>query len=130
MTMFEHRRQPLLPRPHFLKRVFRHVRIACAIIFGALGLGVCGYHGFEGLSWLDSLLNASMILTGMGPVNELRTTGGKLFASAYALFSGVVFLSAVAVLFAPVLHRFLHKFHLELEDEAEQAEEARRPRRR
>jgi hypothetical protein len=76
---------------------------------------VYGYHYFGELSWLDALLNASMILSGMGPVNELRTTAGKLFATFYALFSGVAFITIVGVLFAPVIHRFLHKFHLEFE---------------
>ena len=88
------------------------------IVSGALGLGVYGYHHFGGLSWLDALLNASMILSGMGPVNELRTTAAKLFASFYALFSGVAFITTAGVLFAPVIHRFFHKFHLEFESEA------------
>ena len=77
-----------------------------------------GYHFLEGLSWLDALLNASMILSGMGQVTTLQTTAGKLFASFYALFSGVAFLTTVGVLLAPVFHRFLHKFHLEFDSEA------------
>jgi hypothetical protein len=81
----------------------------------SLGLGICGYHFCAGLSWLDALLNAAMILSGMGPVNELDTVTAKLFASFYALFSGVVFITSVAVLLAPVFHRFLHQFHLEFE---------------
>ena len=116
--MFEHKHQPLLPRKQFHKRLAHHFCIASGAIVGALGLGVCGYHHFTELSWLDALLNASMILSGMGPVNELHTTAGKLFASFYALFSGVAFISTVGVLFAPVVHRFLHKFHLEFESEA------------
>ncbi len=80
-------------------------------------LGIIGYHSLEGLSWVDSTLNAAMILGGMGPVNELHTTGGKLFAAGYALSSGVVFLAAAGVLFAPVLHRLMHKFHLEIGSE-------------
>ena len=83
----------------------------------ALMIGVVGYHVFGGLGWLDSLLNASMILTGMGPVDHLGSDAGKWFASAYALFSGIVFLSSVGVLMAPLVHRFLHRFHLELEDD-------------
>jgi len=111
--MFEHHHEPLLPRPDFYRRFFRHVRIAAGVVLGALGLGVVGYHHCEGLSWLDSLLNASMILSGMGPVNELHSVAGKLFASFYALFSGIVFIGTVGVIFAPVVHRFLHKFHME-----------------
>jgi hypothetical protein len=81
----------------------------------ALGAGILGYHYTENLPWLDSLLNASMILGGMGPVNKLRTPGGKLFASFYALFSGLAFISIMAVLLAPFVHRFLHRFHLEVD---------------
>lgn len=76
-------------------------------------IGVTGYHAFAGLPWIDSLLNASMILTGMGPVDPMKSVGAKLFASAYALFSGLVFLSSAGILFSPIFHRFLHKFHLE-----------------
>jgi hypothetical protein len=78
-----------------------------------LFIGILGYHLTENLGWLDSLLNASMILGGMGPVDTLKTSGGKLFASFYALFSGVVFLITMSVVLAPILHRFLHKFHLD-----------------
>jgi hypothetical protein len=87
------------------------------LILGALGLGTFGYHYLEGLPWIDAELNASMILSGMGPVAELHTTAGKLFASFYALFSGVAFIAIAGVLLAPVYHRFLHQFHLEIEDE-------------
>ncbi len=111
--MYEHRSQPLLPRSAYLRRVRRHGLIAAAMVFGSLLLGVLGYHVFERLSWIDALVNASMILGGMGPVSELRTTAGKVFASFYALYSGIVFLVSVGVLFAPVIHRFLHRFHLE-----------------
>lgn len=89
---------------------------------GSLALGVLGYHALAGLSWLDALVNASMILTGMGPVNEMTTVGAKLFASFYALFSGVAFLTIVAVLLAPAVHRFLHRFHLDLAGEPEDGE--------
>ncbi len=95
--------------------MLRSLALALGIIGVSLGLGIFGYHFCAGLSWLDALLNASMILTGMGPVNELHTTWGKLFASFYALFSGVVFITSVAVMLAPMVHRFLHKFHFELE---------------
>jgi hypothetical protein len=88
-------------------------------MFGSLTLGTFGYHWIARLPWIDALLNAAMILTGMGPVNEMKTNSAKLFASAYALFSGVAFLSTMAVLVAPVVHRFLHKFHAETEGEDE-----------
>lgn len=116
---FEHHTEPLLPKRQFLIRLARHAFSAFGITCVALGIGVLGYHGFEGLTWVDSLVNASMILAGMGPVNTLQTTGGKLFASFYALFSGLVFLIIVGVLIVPVFHRFLHRFHLESEKEKE-----------
>ena len=117
--VFEHHSEPLLSHPAFLLRVAKHTGIACIVVCGALGIGVLGYHNLEGISWLDALLNASMILGGMGPVNELRTSAGKLFASFYALFSGLVFLVIIGILFAPVIHRLIHKFHLELESDEE-----------
>jgi hypothetical protein len=111
--MFEHRRQQLAPRPVFYRRLLRHSAIALGMIAGALGIGVLGYHATEGLGWLDALLNASMILSGMGPVQELKSAAGKWFASFYALFSGIAFISSVGMLVVPVLHRFLHRFHLD-----------------
>ena len=126
--MFEHRTKPLLPRKVFALRVLRSLALALGIIGFSLGLGILGYHSCAGLSWLDSLLNASMILTGMGPVSELHTVAGKLFASFYALFSGVVFITSVAVLLAPVVHRFLHKFHLEDDSPERDPKERRRGR--
>jgi hypothetical protein len=114
---FEHHREELLPRHKYLKRQLRFMGFAGLIIAGSLGVGVLGYHCFESLGWLDSLLNASMILGGMGPVDPVKTDAGKVFASFYALFSGVVFLVVVGVAFAPAFHRFLHKFHLEMEPE-------------
>ena len=123
--MFEHRSKPPVSRKVFVVRVFRSLALALGIIGVSLGLGVFGYHFCAELSWLDSLLNAAMILTGMGPVNELHTVAGKLFASFYALFSGVVFITAVALLLAPVVHRFLHKFHFE-QDEKESLDDDRK----
>ena len=114
--MYEHRSQPLLPKHLFIRRVARHVLSALGVIFGSLFIGIAGYHFTEGLSWLDSLLNASMILGGMGPVNELQTSGGKVFASFYSLFSGIVFLVTAGILLAPVVHRFLHRLHLDGEE--------------
>jgi hypothetical protein len=86
--------------------------VALVLIAGMLTIGVLGYHWLERLSWLDALLNASMILGGMGPVNELRTDAGKLFASGYALLSGLMILAAAGVVATPVVHRFLHWFHM------------------
>ena len=114
--MFEHRHQPLLPKHLFLRRVLRHFGFAVVILIFSLGVGILGYHFCEGLSWLDALLNASMILSGMGPVNPIQHIAGKWFVSFYALFSGVAFITTVGVLSAPVVHRFLHKFHLEMRD--------------
>lgn len=79
----------------------------------ALGIGIFGYHWFEGMPWIDATLNASMILGGMGPVSPLNTAGGKLFASAYALFSGVIFIGIMGLILAPFIHRVLHRFHIE-----------------
>ncbi len=115
--MFEHRREPLLPRAEFLARLARSFGVATVFMLGSLAVGTFGYHWIGNLPWIDSVLNAAMILTGMGPVNEMKTYAAKLFAAAYALFSGVAFLTIMAVLLAPVVHRFLHKFHLEAEDE-------------
>jgi len=113
---FEHHRQPLASRRIFMRRVGRYLALSASIIAGSLAIGILGYHFTEGLPWLDSLLNASMILGGMGPVDPVRTTAGKWFASFYALFSGMVLLVAVGVIIAPVFHRFLHRFHLEIGD--------------
>ncbi|MGH7799199.1 MAG: hypothetical protein ACREOW_01045 [Thermodesulfobacteriota bacterium] len=112
--MFEHHKEPLLPRSAFIARVILNICIALGLVLLSLAIGAFGYHKTEGLSWLDAILNAAMILTGMGPVNEMHTNAGKLFATFYALYSGVAFLTMAAVLFALVIHRFLHKFHLNL----------------
>jgi hypothetical protein len=117
--MYEHHHQPLISRSAFLRRQLKHAAIAFLIVLGSLAIGIVGYHFLESLSWVDATLNAAMILGGMGPVNEMRTDAGKLFASAYALYSGIVFLVVAGVLFAPIYHRFLHRFHLESEDKEE-----------
>lgn len=119
--MFERKTEALLPLPSFVRRVIYSLLLAFCIVSVALAIGVLGYHSYAGLSWLDSILNASMILTGMGPVAIMSTTAAKLFASAYALFSGVVFLSAVALVLSPIFHRILHKFHLDESDEDKDA---------
>ncbi len=114
--MFEHRKDKLLPRSAFIARLMWSTGIALGLVVISLAMGTFGYHETLSLPWVDAVLNAAMILTGMGPVNQINTTSGKLFATFYALYSGVAFLSTAAVLFAPLVHRFLHKFHLELED--------------
>lgn len=111
--MFERRHQPLISRQAFLRREVNFTLLAISIILGSLLAGMLGYRILEGMSWLDALLNAAMILGGMGPVNTLSTVGGKVFASLYALYSGVVFLVVAGILFAPFFHRILHHFHLE-----------------
>jgi hypothetical protein len=111
--MYERRTQPLLPRRVFYARLARSAVIGSTIILASLCIGMAGYHYLENLSWLDAFTNASMILSGMGPLAPIQTTGGKLFAGCYALFSGIAFISGIGVVFAPIFHRFLHKFHLE-----------------
>ena len=111
--MYEHHSKPLLPKEKYYRRLFRNFFWGGVIVFISLFIGILGYHFTGNLGWIDSLLNASMILTGMGPVDAMTTTAGKLFASFYALFSGVVFLTTIAFVLAPVAHRFLHKFHLQ-----------------
>jgi uncharacterized membrane protein len=112
----EPRRVPrarLAPRRVFVLRMLRSFGVMCLLIALSLGFGAVGYHELAGLSWLDATLNASMILTGMGPVDPLTTPAAKVFGIVYSLFSGVAFLTMVAVLLAPALHRLLHRFHLE-----------------
>jgi len=96
-------------------RMVRHVALAFLFILVSLVIGMCGYRYFEGMSWVDSYLNAAMILGGMGPIGELHTVNGKLFAGSYALYSGLMAIVIVGVMAAPILHRFLHRFHLESE---------------
>jgi hypothetical protein len=115
--MYENRKDKLLAPREFCMRVLRHGGYVMIAVVGALGIGIVGYHTTVGLPWLDSLLNASMILGGMGPVDPITTKAGKLFASFYALFSGVFFIGASGVLLAPFLHRIVHRFHLEKKGE-------------
>ncbi len=110
---YEHRTQSLASRRKFIRRLLWHILAALLIILVALGIGVLGYHQTEGLSWIDALLNSSMILGGMGPVAELQTISGKLFASFYALFAGMIFLVVIGLMLAPIAHRMLHWLHLE-----------------
>lgn len=111
--MYEHHRTPLISQKHFFMRMARHIIIAIVLTICALGIGVLGYHFFEAMSWIDALLNASMILGGMGPVDHVNTDAGKLFASAYALFSGLFFIAIAGIVLAPVTHRLLHSLHVD-----------------
>jgi hypothetical protein len=110
--MYEHRSAPVLPWKKFLIRLAISAAISLGLVGGSLGIGMLGYHAFEHMSWLDAYANASMILSGMGPLASPQTRAGKLFAGSYALFSGLVFVSALGIILAPLLHRFLHKFHM------------------
>jgi hypothetical protein len=111
--MYEHRTDKLLNSHEFAKRVLRHLAIAMLAIGTALAIGIAGYHHFARLHWIDALLDASMILGGMGPVNSLTTNGAKLFASGYALFSGLIFIGIAGVLVLPFFHRLLHTLHVD-----------------
>lgn len=109
--MFEHRHDPLLARSAFLLRLARSASLAGTVVATALALGMLGYHFIVGLPWIDSFLNAAMILSGMGPVDAIRTSPGKIFAGSYALLSGLVVLTTAAMLLGPIVHRMLHRFH-------------------
>jgi hypothetical protein len=111
--MYESRQQKPIPRRHFVRRLVRHSVASSTLITISLFLGMAGYHAFEDLPWRDAFLNAAMLLGGMGPVDAPRTDGGKIFAGLYALYAGLVFLVAVAVILAPAFHRMLHVFHWE-----------------
>ena len=112
LVKLESRHQPIASRPRFLRRVALYTLVALGFLTLSLLLGVLGYHSIAGLPWMDALLEASMILTGMGPVAPMTTDGAKLFASVYAIFSGVAFLTTASLLLAPVVHRLLHKLHV------------------
>lgn len=114
--MFEHKNQKIASVTIFIKRLAGYTAVAILLISASLSVGICGYHWLAGLSWIDSLLNASMILGGMGPVNSLGTTTAKIFASLYALFSGLVFIAVMGIIFSPIIHRILHKFHVDEKD--------------
>jgi hypothetical protein len=114
--MFEDNTQPVLPAKHWHLRVAYSALVASAIVALSLGLGTLGYRIFGHLGWIDALLNAAMILTGMGPVDRMETDPGKLFATFYAIFSGVAFLGTTGILVAPWAHRLLHRFHADLDD--------------
>jgi hypothetical protein len=117
--MFEHHREPLLPRQQFIRRVGRYAAAAALSVGLSWLIGILGYRFIEGMTWIDAVLNAAMILGGMGPVDSLHTNAGKLFAAFYALFSGIVFLVSVGVLIAPIFHRLLHQFHIAADQDDE-----------
>lgn len=111
--MYERKTEKLLPWPQFARRMALSALVAFAIVASGLVIGILGYRYIAHLEWIDALLNASMILTGMGPIAPMIDNAAKLFASAYALFSGVVFLSGMGIVLSPLFHRILHRFHLE-----------------
>ena len=113
--MYERQKQPLLSRARFTNRVIRHFTLALLVLAIGLGIGVLRYHWLGELNWIDSLLNASMILGGMGPVDTLHSSAAKMFASCCALFSGLAFIEIASVIIAPFAHRILHRFNLDKE---------------
>src|SRR5690348_9781496 len=123
--MFEHRKSKLLPRRSFYVRLACSVAVGLVVIAISLGIGMLGYHHFENFSWVDSFVNAAMILSGMGPLTPLATNGGKVFAGCYALFSGIMFITSAGLMLAPVAHRLLHKFHLESEARDKEAKNSK-----
>ena len=114
--MYESRKQPILPSRRFARRLATHSAAALGLLVFSLGIGMVGYVAFEHLSWIDAFLNASMLLGGMGPVDPPKTSAGKIFAGCYALYAGLVFIVTAAVLCAPLLHRVLHRFHVDEKD--------------
>jgi hypothetical protein len=111
--MYEHHTEPLVSRRQFLRRLARHGEIAMAVLLGSLAIGTLGFHWSAPQGWLDAFLNAAMLLGGMGPVGSFEQPIGKVFAGLFALYAGIVFLGAALILLAPVVHRILHKLHLE-----------------
>ena len=109
--MYEPRKQKPLPSGAFISRLMVHLVAAIGLLAVSLGMGMLGYMGLEGLSSMDAFLNAAMLLGGMGPVTVPVTTGGKLFAGLFALYAGLVFIISAALIFTPIAHRILHKFH-------------------
>ena len=114
---FEHRLQPLLTTQEFLRRQLTAVAVSFAVLLVWIFLGMLGYHILADLPWVDAFLNTAMIVGGMGPVDLLRSNSAKIFAGIYAILSGVILLTSFGVLAAPLYHRFLHKFHLDIEDD-------------
>ena len=111
--MFEHRHEKLLPRRLFIRRLAKFALISLSLVFVSLIVGMIGYYTLEGYSWVDSFLNAAMLMGGMGPIGTLHSEGGKIFAGIFALYCGFIELAAIGIFAAPIFHRFLHHFHLE-----------------
>ena len=117
---FENLHAPLLPRRQFYRRVARTTAVAIGAVAIALGIGMVGYRATEHMGWIDAFANASMILSGMGPLGTLQTSAGKVFAGCYALFSGLAFITLAGVVLAPFIHRAFHRFHL-ADDQSEKS---------
>ena len=113
LLAFESKAQPLLSRRAFARRLARNFAAASVLVALSLFAGMLGYHYLEGMEWIDAFVNASMILSGMGPIGTLQTWSGKLFAGCYALYSGLMLIIAAGIILAPVVHRMLHRFHLD-----------------
>jgi putative effector of murein hydrolase len=113
--MSANRTKQLPPKKHFVNKIVKSLLLGLMVLMFSLLIGMIGYHHYFEIGWIDSLYNASMILTGMGPVDKAINNGGKIFASMYAIYSGVAFLSSVAIIISPLVHRFLHKFRIDIE---------------
>ena len=114
--MFERKHEKLAPVSVFIRRIALSLITAGVLVLAALFIGIAGYHWIAGLEWVDALLDASMILGGMGPVKQLASNSAKIFASGYALFSGLIFIAVMGIVFSPIVHRMLHKFHIDDND--------------
>ena len=117
ITDFEARHHPVIPPRRFVGRMLKAIGLWLVLTVVGLAIGIAGYAGFEGMSLVDAYVNAAMILSGMGPLAELKTTAGKIFAGSYALFSGLVTVIAAGFVLAPLFHRILHRFHVETGEE-------------
>jgi len=111
--MFERRHEPMASRAAFLRRMTKYALLASGFIVVSLVIGMAGYHSFEGMPWIDAFVNSAMLMGGMGPVSELHTDAGKIFAGFYALYCGLIVIIAIGIVAAPLLHRILHHFHLQ-----------------
>jgi hypothetical protein len=125
--MFEHRSQPLLPRRAYYNRIVRSAFAGIALVVPSMAIGMVGYHFLEGRAWLDAYLDAAMLMGGMGPVSTPVTVAGKVFAGTYAIYCGLVVLLVAGVMMSPVIHRAMHRFHLEQEEGGEDAPARRKP---
>ncbi|HRN85153.1 MAG TPA: hypothetical protein PK857_10065 [Hyphomicrobium sp.] len=110
---FEHKSEKVIPRQRFVRRMGRALLLWAMLTFGGLAIGMIGYSATEGMGFADSFVNAAMILSGMGPVDQLHTTAGKIFAGLYAILSGLIIVIGAGFVLAPIAHRVLHRFHVE-----------------